>query len=302
MFNRLSAHSRAILQALLVTFLWSTSIILIKFGLEDIPALTFAGLRYTLASFCLIPFAWRSIEPKTLRQLSPHHWLQFLLLGIVFYAVTQGTGFLSLALLPVVTINLLLSLTPVVVALLSIPLLREQSTGTQWIGITLAVVGAIVFFYPVSLPSQQLVGVFVAVTSLLANAFSAILGRQVNRGLLLPPVAITIITMGIGGLALLITGIATQGLPPLNWVSWAIVGWLAVVNSAFAHTLWNRTLQTLSAMESSTVQNSMMLQIPILAVIFLGEWVSIQELLGMVVAGIGILLAQSHKKAIAKKN
>lgn len=298
MFKRLSSPNRAILHALLITFLWSTSIILIKLGLEDIPALTFAGLRYTLAFFCLIPFAWQSIRPKTLRQLSPYNWLQFFLLGMVFYAVTQGTGFLSLALLPAVTVNLLLSLTPAVVALLSIPILREQPTGAQWMGIAFGVMGAIMFFYPVSLPSQQLVGVFVAIISLFANSFSSIIGRQVNRELLLPPVTITIITMGIGGLALLVAGMAMQGLPPLNWKSWAIIGWLAVVNGAFAHTLWNRTLRTLSAIESSAVQNSMMIQIPILAVIFLGEQVSMQELLGMVIAGVGIVLIQLKRKAV----
>lgn len=47
-----SPHTRAVLQALLVTFLWSTSWVLIKIGLADIPALTFAGLRYVLAFWC----------------------------------------------------------------------------------------------------------------------------------------------------------------------------------------------------------------------------------------------------------
>ena len=55
-----SPHFTAVFQALFVTFLWSTSWVLIKIGLEDIPALTFAGLRYGLASLCLLPFFFRS--------------------------------------------------------------------------------------------------------------------------------------------------------------------------------------------------------------------------------------------------
>ena len=47
----------AILQALLVTFLWSTSWVLIKIGLAEIPPLTLAGLRYSLAFLFLLPFA-----------------------------------------------------------------------------------------------------------------------------------------------------------------------------------------------------------------------------------------------------
>ena len=41
------------LQAVIVTFLWSTSWVLIKLGLEEIPAINFAGLRYTLAFLIL---------------------------------------------------------------------------------------------------------------------------------------------------------------------------------------------------------------------------------------------------------
>ena len=51
----MSSHTSAVLQALFVTFLWSTSWVLIRIGLEDIPALTFAGLRYTIAFLCLLP-------------------------------------------------------------------------------------------------------------------------------------------------------------------------------------------------------------------------------------------------------
>jgi len=50
-----SPHTVANIQALLVTFLWSTSWVLIKYGLDEIPALTFAGLRYTAAFLILLP-------------------------------------------------------------------------------------------------------------------------------------------------------------------------------------------------------------------------------------------------------
>ena len=48
-----SPHVTAVFQALFVTFLWSTSWVLIKIGLVDIAPLTFAGLRYGLAFLCL---------------------------------------------------------------------------------------------------------------------------------------------------------------------------------------------------------------------------------------------------------
>ena len=50
-----SNHTRAVLEALFVTFLWSSSYVFIKVGLADTPALTFAGLRYALAAVVLLP-------------------------------------------------------------------------------------------------------------------------------------------------------------------------------------------------------------------------------------------------------
>ena len=52
-----SQKVKAIFEALLVTFLWSSSYILTKYGLVDIQPLTLVGLRYLIASLVLIPIA-----------------------------------------------------------------------------------------------------------------------------------------------------------------------------------------------------------------------------------------------------
>jgi drug/metabolite transporter (DMT)-like permease len=49
-----------------VTFLWSTSWVLIKIGLRgDLPPITFAGLRYGLATLCLAPFVLLNQDHRT---------------------------------------------------------------------------------------------------------------------------------------------------------------------------------------------------------------------------------------------
>ena len=60
--HHLARHHRALAQAVFVTFLWSTSWVLIKFGLEAMPPLLFAGLRYGLASLILWRCCWPSRE------------------------------------------------------------------------------------------------------------------------------------------------------------------------------------------------------------------------------------------------
>src|SRR5690606_4065775 len=125
--------------------------------------------------------------------------------------------------------------------------------------------GALTFLYPVSFPAGQAIGLGIAATGLLANAGASVLGRHVNRSAKLPAAAVTLVSMGAGAILLLAIGSGTQGLPDLSRRRGAIVGWLAAVNTAFAFTLWNRTLQRLSAMESSIVNNTMLIQIAVLA-------------------------------------
>ncbi|MCP4357145.1 MAG: EamA family transporter [Chloroflexi bacterium] len=303
-------HLRAVGQALFVTFLWSTSWVLIKFGLEEIPPLTFAGLRYMLAFLTLLPFLWRQPDlakngeatsesvfrlPSSLTSLTRNDWLRLLGLGVVFYALTQGSQFVALAYAPAVSITLILSFTAVVVALLGILFLGERPNGGQWLGMLLALVGAIVYFYPFGLAQAQFIGIVAAVVGMLANSVSAVLGRYVNRGGAIRPLTVTVVSMGIGALVLLVGGIIWQGLPALRWQSWAIIGWLAVVNTAVAFTLWNHTLRTLSAMESTVVNNTMTVQIAILALLFLGETINGRELLGLAAVIAGTLLVQVRR-------
>jgi drug/metabolite transporter (DMT)-like permease len=293
---KVSSHMRAVFQALFVTFLWSTSWVLIKIGLQDIPALTFAGLRYTLAFACLLPFAVRSRRLTSLRGLSRSAWTQLILLGLLFYAVTQGAQFLSLHYLPAMTSSLLLSFTSVIVALLGVFLLNERPTGVQWGGTGLYLIGVLAYFWPVSLPGDQVLGLAVTGVGVLANALSSILGRHVNRAGELDPTAVTVVSMGCGAIVLLVSGIAVQGLPRLTLVHWAIIAWLAVVNSALAYTLWNRTLRTLSAMESSIINNTMLFQITLLAWVFLGERLTVRQVIGMALAALGTLAVQMRKE------
>ena len=287
-----SDQLKAAFQALLVTFLWSTSIILIKIGLRDIPPLTFAGMRYIIAFLCLFPFLMRRKRVASLRRLSLGAWLQLAFLGLLFYAVTQGASFVSLFYLPAVSMSLLLSFTTVLVGLLGIFLLKEIPTTLQWAGTILYLVGVLLYFYPLGLAGNAAIGVVIALVAVLANAISSILGRHINRSGKIDPLVVTAVSMGIGSIALLATGIILQGIPRLTLMSWLIILWLAVVNSAVAFTLWNHTLRTLSAMQSAIINNTMLFQIALLAWICLREGMIWREVAGMLIAATGVLIVQ----------
>ena len=295
--TKLSPHWRAVWQALFVTFLWSTSFVLIKIGLEDIPPLTFAGLRYTLAFLCLLPPAiLRPAHRAAVRALSRRDWGWLILLGVLYYTVTQGTQFVALDRLPSATVSLFLNFSAVAVAFLGIIWLAERLTGAQWGGVVLSLAGAAVYFYPVDVPAEQVIGIVAVTIGLLANAVSSILGRFVNRGGAIPPLIVTVISMGVGSALMLAGGLIVHGLPALSAASWLIIAALAVVNTAFAFTLWNLSLRTLSAIESNIINNTMLIQIAVLAWVFLREALTAQEIAGLGLAAVGTLIVQLRRR------
>lgn len=166
----ITGHVRAVFQAVLVTVLWSSSWVLIKEGLNDIPPLTFAGLRYVLASTFLIPITLHQSGLATVRQIAHRNWGYLATFGIVQYTLTQGAQFLSLAYLPATTVSLLLAFTPALVALLGIVMLQEQLSRIQWAGIILFLAGAIIYFGPVRLSEGEQYGLLIGTLGVLANA------------------------------------------------------------------------------------------------------------------------------------
>jgi drug/metabolite transporter (DMT)-like permease len=296
---RPSQQAIAVLQAMFVTVLWASSWVLIKLGLRaSLPALTFAGLRYMLAFVCLLPFVLLNPVYRTaLQSLTRRDWGRLALLGFMFYTFTQGSQFLSLAYLPAAMVSLLLNLTPLAVGLFGIIFLREHPSRGQWIGIALTIFGVAVYFLPVEMQFTQFVGLLIALGGVLSNAASSLLGRQVNRLATTSPLIITFVSMGIGSIVLLALGITIQGLGNIDLQSWLLIAWLAIVNTAFAFTLWNHTLRTLSAVESSILNSLMMPQIAILAFVFLGETLNGKEITGLVLVGLGVMIVQLRKRS-----
>ncbi len=289
------ARLGAIAEALLVTVLWSSSWVLIKIGLGDLPPLVFAGLRYTLAAALLAPLAIARLRAGEVpRRFGRSELAELALLGVVFYAVTQGAQFAALALLPAATLALILSMTPLLVASVSWLVTSERPTPLQWVGTAAVVVGAVIYLGADLRVFAAPAGLAVASLCLAANAAAALLGRRINRrgG---SAVVVTGVSMAVGAPVLLAAGVATEGVPTLSARAAAIVVVLATVNTAFAFTLWNRSLRHLTAIESSVINNTMMIQIALLAWLFLGEALTVREVMGLAVAAAGVLIVQLRR-------
>jgi len=161
--------------------------------------------------------------------------------------------------------------------------------------------GVGLYFFPAALQHAPLAGILAVLAGVAANALSALLNRGINRGNRLPVIVVTTVSMGIGSVLLLVTGILVQGMPAISLKGWGIVLWLAVVNTALAFNIWNYTLRTLTAMESSLLNSTMLVQVALLAWLILGEDLSGQQWAGIALAAVGVVLVQLRFKKKPKE-
>jgi drug/metabolite transporter (DMT)-like permease len=260
--------------------------VLIKLGLEDIPPLTFAGLRYFVAFLAVLPLSLTGSNRQALGSLSLRSWLLLAALGLTLYAVGVGGQFVALVYLPTVTTRLLFAFNTIVVALLAGALLREPPSRVQWCGVLVAMVGIYTYFHPVDIPASELLGVAAALIGMVGFAIGTLLGRDVARSESVSPLLVTSVSMGVGGVVLLACGVAVQGLPPISLSNWLMILWLGVVNTALTFVLWNHSLRTLTALEANIITNVMIVEIAVLGWAFLGEHLTVID-----VAGLGLVIA-----------
>lgn len=282
------SRTTALLQALIVTVLWSSSWVIIRFVLdrENLAPLTFAGLRYVVGAVVLWAVALGSARSRGRLVVGRRALFRLVLLGVVMYSLTQGAQFVALDRQPAATTSLLLSATPLVVAILAGAILRERPTRAQVMGALLVAMGAGLYFGGAL--GATGVGLAAALVGLLANAVASMMGRAENRRVETTPLTTTVLSMSVGAVLLLGVGIAVEGSPTITARAAIAIAWLGIVNTAFAFTLWNHTLQHLSATESAVVNNTMLIQIAILAWIFLGEAPDPIQLAGIGVVTTGV--------------
>ena len=288
-----TAHRRAIFLALIVTALWSTSWVIIRFGLDDegLRPLTFAGVRYLIAGLVLLGAC--VVGPRTRQSLKAVQGRELLFLagfGLVIVAIAQGGQFVAIANQPAATTSLVVSFTPLLVVAASGRSLDEWATLPQVIGAMLVVGGAILYF--VGALEATLVGMTAAIIALLGNSAGSVINRGTHRSGMRSPLITTGVSMTAGAIVLVIVGLVVEGMPTFTPRGIAYILWLALVNGSLAWWMWNLAHRHLTAAESSVIGSLMLVLISAQGWIFLDEQPSGVQIVGILLVTAGIIWSQ----------
>ncbi|MFG1942150.1 DMT family transporter [Nonomuraea sp. NPDC048826] len=282
----------ATVQAVAVCFVWSISFLITKRLYEyGVGPLTLTGLRFGLAAAVLAPLWWfRSRRGGVRRRLRPR---VVIALGIAGYAVNPAGYHLALAMADASWVGVLLAVGNTLQVLAwSAVILGERPTRVQLAAMATAVIGIWVFAWPTG-GAESVVPVLSVVVGGAGYALWVVGGRVIMREA--DPVALASACMLAGAAPTLVAGLLIEGPPRLPVVAWALIALLAVVNTACAFVVWNHTQRVLPAYESAIVNNTMTVQVALLAFAFLGDPLGVRQWAAIGVVTAAILAVQLMK-------
>lgn len=288
-------RSFALIVALLVTMIWSSTFVVVKFGLETLGPLTIAGLRYSLGAIALAPFfllnrGKRKPIPKEL-------WPRLVLIGISSYTIGNGALFWGLKYIPATTGSFLMGLIPLLVMVGGAIFLKEIPTRWQGVGVFISLVGSVVFFSGGLQPGEPL-GIAILALGLVGFMAFSLLGRGIARERSLDTLVLTTVPLIIGGLITMCIALVVEGIPQFTTRSIWIVAWLALVNTSLGYLLYNYALRELTALEMNMVMNLTPLFTAFISWILLAERLTVLQGAGLMVMILGVILVQRGRKKI----
>jgi drug/metabolite transporter (DMT)-like permease len=289
---------------LVLCLIWGSTWLFIKLGLkENLPPLTFAGIRFVIAAIIIfsliavrrVPLPTRS---RDIGFLAVTGVLSFSLnYGLVFWGeqyISSGLAALLQSTLPAFGL---------IIAHFYLP--GERMTLAKIVGVLLGVIGVGVIFsnqLQVSGP-RALWGSAALVLSAACAAYANVLVK--TRGSSVDPAVLAGGQMLFGLIPLLIFGIAFEGNPfHFHWTRMAILAlfYLAIVGSVVAFLLYYWLVQHMDVTKTMLIALVTPVIAVTLGVLVLGEELNWRTFAGgaMIISGIGLIVLRKVREANAE--
>jgi drug/metabolite transporter (DMT)-like permease len=268
---------------ILAAFLWGTSFIAVELGLESLNPFWFAQFRFLFASMgalVVVVFLKKHIEHRLLFS----HWIWFL--GL-FNALGFIGQFVGQTMTNATKTALLINLNLVTVALLSSLLLNEKLSKLKGLAVLFALIGVFLLTTNGEL-SQLISGEFMGDMFALAGGFAWAFYIVTNKKVIIQPgrdvVTLTACVMLATTVVLLpfsiFLGGIGSGLFQVSFNNMGYIVYLGIFCNVIPFMLWTYGLKYLTATGSTILLLFEVLIAAILAMIILGEFLTIIGIIG----------------------
>ena len=281
--------------ALITVIIWSGNYVVARGISQQLPAVSLAFYRWSLASVCIAPFAFKKcLQQKQIITANKAYifWTAFTgvtIFNTLIYLAGHYTSAINLALIGTTS-------APVLAILLAAVFLKEPIGRNRITGMVICIIGILFLLSQGSL--QRLARFHFGKGDVLAliSAFSfAIYNTLVKKKpAALSPIVFLFIVFSLGTLCLLPFYIyEIFHAPAVSWTSNMIfiIVYLGIGNSIIGFFFWNASIEKLGASGTALFANLIPVFSTIEAVIFLGETFSgIHLISGLLVIG-GLIIA-----------
>lgn len=288
---------------LLLCAIWGSTWLFIKIGLEDLPPISFAGIRFVLASLILsgVVAARRAPLPRAGRD-----WALIILTGLFAFSLNYGLLFWGEQYISSGLAALLQATIPVFgIFIAHFHLPGERLTGAKVSGVLLGVAGVGVIFsnqLTVAGP-KALWGSAAIVLGAVFAAYSNVLIKARGGGLDAAQLAAGQMMCGL--VPLVLVGWAVEGTPlGFRWTARAVGSllYLTVVGSVVAFLLYYWLVKNMDVTKTMLIALVTPFFAVLLGMLVLGERLTWRTLAGgaLIVSGIGVVVLRRLRGAEEK--
>lgn len=270
--------------------LWSAGFSFAKLGLLHAEPLTFLAMRYACAVILLIPvYAW--LRPPLPQ--GPQQWIPLLITGLLIQTLYFGLMYLAMKLgASAGAVALIMSLQPMLVAICAPFLLKEKVGKIRWLGLAIGLTGAaIVILAKSRIETLSMMALALAFGSLGAMTAATLYEKRYGQNL--HPVTTNLVQYVVGLLTLFPLALLLE-----EWrIDWGVELWVSLSYLVIANSLISITLLLgMIRRGAASKVSSLFFMVPPLAAliawIMLGESMPVLAWLGLVCAGLGVLIVQ----------
>jgi drug/metabolite transporter (DMT)-like permease len=302
-----SRRLRAYLLLIIAAGIWGVAGPVIKFTLEGISPISFLTYRFGISTVIALGlFARKKIKLPRSKGLLGMLFLNGLLgntiaLGLLFWGLTKTT---------VLDMSIIEATAPLITAAAGAILLKEHVTKKEKIGILIAFLGTLIMIVGPLAENKLAGGVFdfermlgntFVFLFVLTDAYSFILAKQIIRK------RVSAETIANSAFVVAFMTMVPMMLWQEGWGNFgkSVIGlslphqmgvfYMAIISGTIGYTLWNMGQKTIEVSEAVVFRYLLPVFATPLAIFWLGEKMSWHFVIGAMVIGVGVIIAE-HKK------
>jgi len=278
---------------------WAASFIFIKVGLAEIPPITLAFIRFTVAFPVMVLITLLTGSNRGEKFRFKEDFVSFSILALTGVTLLYMFQFYSLRYTTASTGSILINTTVIFMAILSAAFLKEKLNASKIAGILVAFLGLFIIVSNLrldifNLNPQELLGDGLMIASAIIWAIYSIYSKKILQSH--SPIIATTIVFGLGALYLApftLVEFPSLTVMRVTWLGCISILYLALVCSSFAYVAWNRALSKVETVKAGMFLYLIPIITTILSHFFLGEEIGIATVVGGAFILIGVYLTET---------